>query len=102
MPLSMTKPAALSAIFLLSIFISVDEWQTAQVREVFSSSRNYFVRVTPGDSWGDTVGFQGAKKGPYAKAEFYKLETDKSYKPVAEITLLNPVAPVEFFVSDNG
>ena len=71
-------------------------------REVFSGSREYFVRVIPGESTGDTVGFSGAKKGKYAAAEFYRRSNDRSYKLAAEITLLNPVAPAEFFVSDAG
>jgi len=79
-----------------------DEWPLPQVREVFSASRNHFVRVTPGDSWGDTFGFSGSPKGRYAKAEFYQRRDDGAYAPAGTITLLNPVAPVEYFVSDRG
>jgi hypothetical protein len=79
-----------------------DDWPTAVIREVFSPSRAYFVRVIPGKSYGDTVGFSGAAKGPYATAEFYRLEKDRSYRLAATASLLNPVAPVEFFVTDNG
>jgi hypothetical protein len=79
-----------------------DSWAGPQVREVFSASRDYFVRVTPGESWGDTVGFKGAQKGRYATAEFYIRAANRSYKPAATVTLANPVAPVEFFVSDGG
>jgi len=32
-----------------------DEWPAAVIREVFSQSRSYFVRVVPGKSYGDTV-----------------------------------------------
>lgn len=79
-----------------------DEWPTPVVREVFSPSRSYFVRVIPGKSWGDTVGFSGSPKGPYAAAEFYRLEKDRSYRLAATVPLLNPVAPVEYFVTDGG
>jgi hypothetical protein len=79
-----------------------DSWPGPQLREVFSQSRDYFVRVTPGESWGDTFGFKGAKTGRYATAEFYTRRTDGSYELTAKATLLNPVAPVEFFVSDGG
>ena len=51
-----------------------DDWPTAVVREVFSQSRDHFVRVIPGESFGDTVGFSGAAKGPFATAEFYRRE----------------------------
>ena len=79
-----------------------DEWPAPVIREVFSPSRAYFVRVVPGKSFGDTVGFSGAAKRPFATAEFYRLEKDRSYRLAATASLLNPVAPVEFFVTDNG
>jgi hypothetical protein len=79
-----------------------DEWPSPTIREVFSHSRSYFVRVLPGTSIGDTVGFSGAGKGPYATAEFYRLEKDRSYRLAATARLLNPVAPIEFFVTDRG
>jgi hypothetical protein len=75
-----------------------DDWPAPVIREVFSQSRDYFVRVIPGKSFGDTVGFSGAAKGPFATAEFYRLEKDRSYRLAATATLLNPVAPAEFFV----
>ncbi len=79
-----------------------DDWPAAVVREVFSQSRDYFVRVIPGKSFGDTVGFSGAAKGPFATAEFYRREKDRAYRLAATATLLNPVAPVDFFVTDRG
>ena len=56
-----------------------DSWAAPQVREVFSASRDHFVRVTPGTAVGDTVGFAGAEKGKYATAEFYR-----RVKPIVE------------------
>ena len=80
-----------------------DDWPGPQVTEVFSASRNHFVRVTPGTSLGDTVGFGGSVKGPYAAAEFYARQPDRSYRLMhTSTTLLNPVAPVRVFVSDHG
>ena len=79
-----------------------DDWPAPRIRESFSESREHFVRVTPGESLGDVVGFAGSKKGRFARAEFYRRGKDRSYKLVAETTLSNPMAPVEFFVSDGG
>ena len=79
-----------------------DDWPAPQVREVFSHNRNYFVRVIPGNSFGDTYGFKGAAKGSFATAEFYRLDKDRSYRLAARTSLLNPVAPIEFFVTDRG
>jgi hypothetical protein len=89
------------ALIVLPI-VQGDEWPAPVIREVFSPSRTYFVRVVPGKSFGDTVGFSGAAKGPFATAEFYRLEKDRSYRLSATATLLNPVAPAECFVTDKG
>jgi hypothetical protein len=79
-----------------------DSWARPVVREVFSKSRDFFVRVVPGESVGETPGFAGAPQGRHAAAEFYRRQADRSYRLVAEAELLNPVAPVEFFVSNAG
>jgi hypothetical protein len=95
--------------FLLGMLLSVttsavraDDWAGPQTKEVFSASREYFVRVIPGESLGDTFSFAREKKGKYAAAEFYRRHQDRSYRLVAEAVLLNPMAPVEFFVSNDG
>lgn len=94
-----------SLLFLTCAFAGpalADSWASPQVREVFSASRDHFVRVTPGTSVGDTVGFAGADKGGYATAEYYRRQGDKSYKLMQSVALLNPVAPVDVFVSNDG
>ena len=101
----LTALRALCLSALLCAFAApalADSWAAPQVREVFSASRDHFVRVVPGKSVGDTIGFGGSAKGPYAAAEFYRRQPDRSYKLTATATLLNPVAPVEFFVSNEG
>jgi hypothetical protein len=79
-----------------------DSWANPVVREVFSQSRDHFVRVIPGTNIGETVGFAGAPKGANATAEFYRRQPDRSYRLTGAATLLNPVAPVDFFVTDGG
>ena len=93
---------ALLLELLLCVSAVGDEWPSPQVREVFGKARSYFVRVTPGQSWGDTYGFKGAARGPYSKAEFFRQEKDQSYKLIASAQLVNPVAPVDFFVTNRG
>jgi hypothetical protein len=82
--------------------LAADSWPAATIKEVFSDSREWFVRVVPGKSLGDTVGFAGSPKGPYARAEFYRRANDRSYRLVTEIALDNPIAPVQFLVTDRG
>lgn len=79
-----------------------DSWARPQVKEVFSESRDHFVRVIPGDNPEETGGLHGAGKGTTATAEFYRRQADRSYRLAQTIRLLNPVAPVDFLVSDNG
>ena len=100
-----TARRALSIAALACAFAGAaqaDSWAAPQVREVFSASRDHFVRVIPGTAVGDTVGFAGLPKGPYATAEFYRRQPDRSYRLTRTVRLLNPVAPVDYFVSDAG
>ena len=92
--------AALTCAF--ASVAQADSWAAPQVREVFSASRDHFVRVIPGTSIGDTIGFARAAKGKYAAAEFYQRQADRSYRLMHSATLLNPVAPVDIFVSNDG
>lgn len=93
------------SLVLISLFpvrATADDWASAVTKEVFSESREVFVRVIPGESIGDTFGFAGDKKGKYARAELYRKGDDKSYKLISQWDLLNPVAPVDLFVSNDG
>ena len=98
--LRLLAPLLLAAAFAAPA--RADDWAGPVVTEVFSASRDHFVRVTPGTSIGDTIGFAGSAKGPYAAAEFYARQPDLSYRLMHKATLLNPVAPVRVFVSDDG
>jgi len=62
----------LVALLLEALPARADSWAGPVTKEVFSASREYFVRVVPGKSVGDTFGFAGEKKGPYARAEFFR------------------------------
>ena len=96
----LSRSAVVAAVVLgliLPAHLCADDWPGAQVREVFSRDRQYFVRITPGDSWGETWGFAAAKKGKHARADFFRQQSDKGYRLQQSIDLLNPVAPVDFF-----
>ncbi|MDZ4866121.1 MAG: hypothetical protein SGI91_02260 [Alphaproteobacteria bacterium] len=90
------------ALWATAFVARADSWPGPVVDEVFSASRDYFVRVVPGESLGDTFGFASAKKGKYATAEFYRREADRSYRLTGTATLRNPIAPVSFFVANDG
>lgn len=81
---------------------SADQWPAPQTREVWSPSRDYFVRVIPGKSIGETVGFRGAPTGPYATAELYRRASDRSYRLAWTVSLVNPMAPIDLFLTDRG
>lgn len=100
--LQLSALAALAAFSAPGAVARADSWPGPVVTEAFSKSRDWFGRITPGKSIGDTFGFAGSPKGPYATAEFYRRHADRSYRLVAEKTLLNPVAPIVFFVTDRG
>lgn len=102
--------ARLSTALFLSLFYIAyipsisfsDDWPAPVIKEVFSKSRQYLVRVIPGGGMGNTYGFEGAPKGKNGTAELYKQQKDRSYKFLKEITLANPVAPVDFYLSNDG
>jgi hypothetical protein len=97
--------AVLSVPILIACFVQVaysDFWPGPVEREVFSPSRNFKVRILPGKSSGDQFGFAGGPKGPYATAELYRKNGADNYTPIRTFTLLNPVAPVDVFLTDSG
>ena len=79
-----------------------DEWLAPKPQHVVSTNGKYLVWIVPGESWGDTVGFAGSKKGTYARAEFYEKQTDRSFKLIADVFLQNPISPVDILLNDQG
>lgn len=79
-----------------------DDWPGPIELEFFSPTRNLKVRITPGKSYGDQIGFAGAQKGLYATAELYRKSGADAYTSIRTFTLLNPVAPVDVFLTDAG
>ena len=103
------RGSARAAAILLALLVAsgrdlcwADQWPAPLVREVWSPSRDHFVRVTPGKGMGETIGFSGAPTGPAATAEFYRRASDRSYRPVWMVSLVNPVAPIDAFLTDRG
>lgn len=66
-----------------------DSWAGPRPESVFSEDGSRFVRVKPAKESG-------------ARAEFYVRTPDHSYRRVAAVTLLNPVAPVKTIVTNAG
>ena len=89
-------------LVILPCLVAADDWPGAKVRHVFSENGRYFVRIVPGESYGDTFGFKGSKTGAYARGEFYEKQPDRSYKLTVDVALQNPVAPVESLLSNHG
>jgi hypothetical protein len=99
----MSRTAQIGGVLLLaSTALAADSWPGPRVMTAFSENGTHFVRVEPGESVGDSVGFAGAQHGDYARGLFYARQPDRSYQLVADIALLNPVAPVDFLVSNTG
>lgn len=59
-----------------------------------------FVRIVPGEVYGDTVGLKGTKTGAYARGEFYEKKLDRSYKFMPDVALQNSVAPMDVLLSN--
>lgn len=85
--------ASVVMLTILPCLVAADEWPAAKVQQIFNGNGLHFVRIVPGDGYGDTVGFKGSKTGAYARGEFYEKQSDRSYKLMADVALQNPVAP---------
>lgn len=95
-------PLVLALLAFIPSSLRADDWPGAQTKNVFSNDGRRFVRIVPGTSWGDTMGFRGAKKGEFARGLFYALQADRSFRLVADVALVNPVAPVDALVTNRG
>jgi hypothetical protein len=101
----MSTDRSLVAIVLActcAVHLAADDWPAPAIHNVFSDNGQYFVRVVPGTSTADTVGFAGTQKGPYARGEFYARQPNRSYRLVADIALQNPVSPTDALVTNGG
>jgi hypothetical protein len=100
----LTAGAVLLATLTLALVTAprADQWPPPETREGWSPSRDHFVRVIPGKGIGETVGFRGAPTGPHATAELYRRASDRSYRLAWTISLVNPVAPIDLFLTDRG
>lgn len=75
-----------------------DDWPAAQEKTYESPNHLYHARIIPGNSFGDVWGFESAPKGSYAQAVL----TGPGAPPSQTFTLLNPIAPVEAALLDDG
>ncbi len=80
-----------------------DSWVSPAPMAKASPDANRFIRVEPGTSLGDTVGFSGAEKGKFAQATYYaRSVTQDSYVAYARSQLLNPISPVDMLLNNAG
>jgi hypothetical protein len=94
--------AVVLALLLACGRASADSWAAAKVAAMASPSGQIVVRVIPGTSLGEVYGFAGERKGKSATAVFYRLGPSDDYVKYQEVSLLNPIAPVFFAVTDHG
>jgi hypothetical protein len=94
--------AAVTIAAITHAHLRADDWPAARPITVFTDKADRFIRILPGRSIGDLVGFSGAPKGPYATAELYARGPDRSYVLTREVRLVNPVAPVNVLLAPDG
>jgi hypothetical protein len=89
------------ALGMLACTAHADSWRPASIQARASTNGQFVVRVVPGTSKGDLVGFAGEPKGPFATAEWHRFN-GISFDKVASTALLNPIAPVDIEVTNEG
>jgi hypothetical protein len=93
----------LACLAFAALTARADSWISPSETGAVSADGRVVVRVTPGESWGEAVGFEGAPKGKHARATFYRLdEAGAAFARQREQELLNPVMPVVFAVANDG
>lgn len=100
----MASRAALMVLVLFLVTFRVviaDSWPGATVRAVVSENGEIVVRIVPGVSVGDTYGFSGAAKGEFASAQWFRFRGNR-YEPYQTVQLVNPVAPINVVVANDG
>lgn len=100
----MTHGISIVAFLLLCVASAgthADSWPGATVKAVASDNGEIVVRIIPGNSIGDTYGFAGAPKGRFASAQWFRYR-DNRYELYQSIDLLNPVAPIQAAVANDG
>ena len=93
---------ALAAYAVAGLHVVADDWPQARPITIFTDAADRFLRILPGESVGDLVGFRSAPKGRYASAELYVRQPDRSYRLAGSAALVNPVAPVNALLAPDG
>ena len=91
-----------SLVWFAASHVAADDWPAARPITMFTAASDRLVRILPGQSVGDLVGFADAPRGRYATAEMYVRQPDRSYHLMRTATLVNPVAPVNALLAPNG
>ncbi len=102
MPRARAAIVALGLCAFAGLRVGADDWPAARPISLFTAASDRLLRILPGRSIGDVVGFRGAAKGPYASAEIYVRQPDRSYRFVRAATLVHPVAPVNVLLAPDG
>jgi hypothetical protein len=92
--------ALLTALACMRVAFA-DSWPGPTLKAAMSESGDFIVRVAPGTSIGDTYGFASAPKGKFATAQWLRFREGR-YEPFQSTTLLNPVAPLQIAVANDG
>ena len=93
---------ALLALSALCTSAGADRWPPPKETAVYSRSKEYLVRVIPGKRTGRADASSVVPEGEHARAKIFRRTKGGAYMLSGEMTLVNPVAPVDCFVSDNG
>ncbi|MEQ1545797.1 hypothetical protein [Methyloglobulus sp.] len=90
-------------LFTLSIICYADKWTLPSEITATSPDAQYFIKVIPGNNYGKSYSFEGAKINGYnAEASLYKVIGKSKFRLKSKFFLKNPVAPVDIYVNNQG
>lgn len=100
-----TIHAAVGAILAVGVVSAAnsDDWPAFVSKTAASENGQVLVRVDPGNDPGDGYGFGGKPIGSYATGHlYYYSDSTDSYEKLREVTLANPIGPVDVLVNNEG
>jgi hypothetical protein len=100
-----TIHAAVGAILAVGVVCAAksDDWPAFVSKTAVSQNGQLLVRVDPGNSLGDVYGFAGEPIGAYATGHmYYYSDSIDSYQKLRQISLANPIGPVDVLVNNEG
>jgi len=95
-------PSLLAGVAVIASAAYADTWAAPSEKDVFSPSGQFRVHMTPGKGKVGSTGTEPAPKPEWATATLYSERGAGNSRKLRSFSLMNPVAPLNMFLTDEG